>query len=169
MRIVEIRESQPNTYNHFFLQSCPNINNTNGTSPTPKIQNRKLRQKMKIISSSSHLHKQKHYTQTTQIQGSKVLINNNIDMVNNAMVINVDNTNVWGNNTIGTDKEHNKHQQNNNTNSHTGENQNLEENKYRSKIIRHLRKFKFRIKSDPNPKNQTTVGWTKTQHQKTRK
>ena len=63
------------------------------------------------------------------------------------MVINVDNTNVRGNhNDIGTDKRHNKNQQNNNTNSHTGENKNLEENKYRSKIIRHLLKIESRKK-----------------------
>ena len=87
-------------------------------------------------------------------------------MENNSTVINVDNTNVRGDNDIGTDKEYNKHHQNNNTNSHTGENQNLKENKYSTKIIRHLRKIESRLKKDPNPKHQTTNGRTRTQHQK---
>ena len=42
-------------------------------------------------------------------------------MVNNSTVINIDNTNVRGNNNISIDKEHNRFQKNNNTNSHTGE------------------------------------------------
>ena len=90
-------------------------------------------------------------------------------MVNNSTVINIDNTNVRGNNNISIDKEHNRFKKNNNTNSHTGENQNLERNKYRSKIIRHLRKIESRIKKDPNPKHQTTDGRTRTQHQIFRK
>ena len=106
-----------------------------------------LRKKNKIIPTFSYLHQHKHKSQTTYIQDSNFLVNNNTDTVNNSTVNNVDNTNVRGNhNNISTEKEHNKHQQNNNTNSHTGENHNLEENKYRSKFIRHLRKIESRLK-----------------------
>ena len=42
-------------------------------------------------------------------------------MINNFKAINIDNTNVRDNNNIGTTIEQYKNQQNNNTNSHTGE------------------------------------------------
>ena len=42
-------------------------------------------------------------------------------MINTFKVINIDNTSVRDNNNIGTNKEQCKNQQNNNTNSRTGE------------------------------------------------
>ena len=131
-----------------FFKPYPNKNNTNITSPPPKIQNRKLRQKKKIIPTIYYLHQHKNKSLTKHSQDSKLNVNNNTNPVADSTVINVDNTNVKGNhNNIGIDKEHNnRNQQNNNTNSHMGENKKLEENKYRSKINRHLLKIESCIK-----------------------
>ena len=67
-------------------------------------------------------------------------------MIKTSKVININNTNVRDNNNIGTNKEQYKNEQNNKRNSYTGETQILEEEKYRSKIIRHLRLIESRIK-----------------------
>ena len=67
-------------------------------------------------------------------------------MINTSKVININNTNVRDNNNICTNKEQDENQQNNKTNSNTGEKKILQEEKYRSKIIRHLRSIESRIK-----------------------
>ena len=68
-------------------------------------------------------------------------------MINTSKIININNTNVRdNNNNICTNKEQDKNQQNNKTNSNTGEKQILEEEKYRSKIIRHLLSIESRNK-----------------------
>ena len=95
-------------------------------------------------------------------------------MIKTSKVININNTNVRDNNNIGTNKEQYKNQQNNKTNSYTGKKQILEKEKYRSKIIRHLRSIESSIKisksktsdykradKDPASKNSETTSYKK--------
>ena len=148
-KIKDDRRNQRNSNKYIqsnCLQSYSKHNNTISTPQTTKIQNRKLRQKKKIIPTSVYLYQHKNKSQATNNQRSKGLVNKNGNMINTYKVINIDNINVRDNNNIGTNKEQYKNQQNNNTNSHTGEKQILGEEKYRSKLIRHLRSIESRIK-----------------------
>ena len=122
-------------------------NNTTSTPPTTKIQNRKLRQKKKIIPTSLYLHQHKNNSKTTTNQKSRDLVNKNRNMINTSKVINIDKTNVRDNNNIGTNKGQYRHQQNNKTNNNTGEKQIIEEEKYKSKIVDTLRSIESRIKN----------------------
>ena len=122
-RIKDDRRNQRNSNKYIqsiVLQSYSKSNNIISTPQTTKIQNRKLRQKKKIIPTSVYLHQHKNKSQTTNNQKSKGLVNKNRNMINTFKVINIDNTSVRDNNNIGTNKEQYKNQQNNNTNSRTG-------------------------------------------------
>ena len=90
-------------------------------------------------------------------------------MINTSKVININNTNVHDNNDICTNEEQDKNQQNNKTNSNTGEKQILEEENIDLKLLDIYDQLNPAIKKDPNPKHQIINKRTRTQHQKIRK
>ena len=141
-----------------------------GTHTYTKIKNRKLRQKKIIIPTRLNLHKNKNKYKTTKNNNSKHLVNKHRKIRNEPKSTNSDNTNIQDNNNKGTSthKERYRHDRHNKINDLTRKKKFIEEEKYDSKIFRHLRSIKSRVKKDSDPRNKTIQEQTGTQHKQIR-
>ena len=169
------------------LQKPKHNNSTGKTNISPKIQNRKLRQKKKTTPTNSYEHQHqktsspsnnKYSTNEFQQQKNQLQQTKNQELMmakhtydvhstseKNSTIINFGTTNVTNHNNKfdKVNEKHNKYRIN------ATKNIQIVENKYRSKIRRRLNKIESRIKQNPKNRNQHTDKRKRTQIQKNRK